>query len=376
MNNLIKFIISIVTLVGLVKLWNTSTIKELRYRQKARGSWRLLRTIFPITTELIEVVFTTYIIVQLLLFLFPRITNIVYIILAIIITLIVLFEVLRMINYFFIQKLKQPLYPIIGIPNKDNIIVLLALFKIRCLEVSRMYHKIRDKQKEVKDGNWVELFLVDYFDNYTNVYQRYDYDSERIDQQRKQNKEVILDLLETNFSFSQYYEETHKLEKLMIAMTLEWKIYEIQVLHAMRTYGLIDSTILALIQEYETFYSRSSAIFIHDNAICENFMSKTFRSQIAINAIWDDIILSFRSALMFLKLKGDSLDFDIEEMIKNIDTLCELQDKYTLFEVMTQKNLKFHKTSDSYKKHPISKEQIFWIESQFEDKNPLWDIRG
>ncbi len=313
----------------------------------------LSATILPLTTFFIFLVAIN----KLIFFLFPKlahisffddisnlILNMITLIIAMVfnnlgfIFFIGLSAIISIVVNFLYRTKKRSRLPVIGIPNKDNVTVLLSLFKIRCLEIAKIYSVVRRLQEEVKDGNWIELYLTEYFDLHNNSW---DYDDKKRELKAQQNKEKIEILLKENFDFFQHWDNELEIKQknLLIAFKLDHVIHNTRPLYAMQTYGVLKNTISSLIDEYNKFNSRATEIFIYNKPFFKFLKYKILNSNDVINEIWDEIIFSLESALIFLKSQNDTY-FNIEEILKEVYALKYIQKELSIREVMRQKNIK------------------------------------
>lgn len=224
--------------------------------------------------------------------------------------------------------------PIIGIPNKDNVTVLLMLFNLRCLEIGRLYSTVQAFQKEADEqgvkGNWVGLFLMDYFESdfYSRDYCPYSYESDEKKEERiRQDKEAISNLLKEKFDLSvwQYSGYNNSSYKDLLIVFKQWAgIYSVKRLEGINMYGQLSNTISALIESYKKFNSADSIIFIHDKPFTRNLKFEVINSHGTIDEIWKEIIFALKSSLIFLKMQNDTF-FDIEKIFKEINVLDALQ---------------------------------------------------
>lgn len=246
-------------------------------------------------------------------------------------TLLLLSSILR-----FIERHREKArFPIIGIPNKDNVTVLLALFEIRCEEIARIYSIIRYKQKKADKGNWIELFLSDYFEHYNVQYYQ---ETEKQEEKRRKNKEEITTILKEHFVLSSWDDNIVGLKNLMVALKLEFHIHNTDALQRLQTYGVLSNTISSLIKEYEKFNSRSSSIFIHNKSEFNFLKYKIFKSDENIDKIWTELLFSLKAALMFLKMQNDT-HFNIEGILKEVNGLIELQGRDAIRAITKQENI-------------------------------------
>ena len=54
-----------------------------------------------------------------------------------------------------IKKNIDDVRPKVGMPSKEKIEILLALFSIRCAEISYLYGMLDERQKDAAEGNWL-----------------------------------------------------------------------------------------------------------------------------------------------------------------------------------------------------------------------------
>jgi hypothetical protein len=364
----------------MIKLFLSRKIEEMkRSKRQFKEQWRLMTTVFPATCGLaslalfgcigaviVECVFPNTRAFSEIVYatksLFAFFEYIIHLLLKFIgnrpyLTCSILAGVL-IFKSFITEFRKQARFPIIGIPNKDKVNILLLLFKVRCKEIATIYAIVRHAQKNAVCGNWVKLFLDEYFNKYTKLW---DYtDEKKRELQEHQNQETIALLLKENFNFSHGF-FGYEVQNLVIAFKQEHDIYNIEALCNIWTYGFLKNTITALIKEYNRFNSRSSAISIFDKF---RFLKrKIVKSHKVIDVMWEEIIASLRSALVFLKSQNDTT-FNIEEILAEIDALNRMQDDIP--DVMRKKN-----TEDrEYMFRRTSKEQEELIISQM-STNPI-----
>lgn len=346
--NILVIVLIIGIIIGATRL---TIVQEFKRSLKAKGSWKLMRTMYPDTTDSIIGILILMILWECFADFFYRIyyemaspvllSMVDYIIHNKGIILFALLPVILFKIFLYFKVDKKIEYPIVGIPDKNNITALLALFKVRCIEMSRIYCTINYKQKKAaEDGNnnhWAESLLLEHLDKKTDVYGGPfgDYDNA----QHEQNKERVSELLKDKFHFDEgrytFYKNESKARNLFMILKLEnaekEQCDEIRLLLAIRPYGFFTTVIDALIKEYEIFHMQPAAIFISESSLYEYFKFKTLKSHYAINAMWNEIITSLKSSLVFLKMQNETLGFDIEKIMQEIELLNKLQNDQTIF---------------------------------------------
>lgn len=247
----------------------------------------------------------------------------------------------------FLEKRKaKKRLPIIGIPHKDNVTVLLMLFNLRCLEIGMLYYIIQDYQKEADQqgdkGNWLELFLIEYLGCSNSDYCPYSSESDEKRKWRLQNnKETVSNLLKEKFDLdkwnlwpSDYHDSSFK---DLLVILKRWNqlnyVKSITALQGINVYGELSNTISALLNSYNKFNSRDSIIFVYDKPLIRVLKSKIVKSHDTIEEIWKEIIFVLKSSLVFLKIQNDT-SFDIEKILKEIDALEALQDSNAIRSTM------------------------------------------
>lgn len=272
--------------------------------------------------------------------------------------------IMTIILNFITNRKKQARFPVIGNPGKDNVIILLALFKIRCLEIARLYTSLLRLQDLALKSDWKELFLAEYFKKFHNYI-----DEQTLEQQKLQDSEAASRLIKAKFDFSLFYNPdlNMKLRNLEVAFKLEYNIYQSKALAATQTFGLLNNTISALNKEYKRFNSGSTAMFIYDKPLFKPLNLKILHSDATITEIWEEIILALRAALMGLQLKQDT-SFDTEKILNEINMLSNLQRG-----VKIRWNMELENLAEQNSFYKISSEENAFIIEQI-NNNPINEL--
>ena len=255
-------------------------------------------------------------------------------------------------------------FPVVN-PNNDSIVVLLTLFKIRCFEIAKLYIYIRHLQDKAGKENWREVFLAEHFYCQTETFY---YTEKELEALQKQSNLKAEALVNEKFKFPSYLPIEFYQDQLIdfeIAFILENNVLDITKLVAVKTFGVLDNTIISLMQEYVQFNTASSSKFINNNPLClKIFKNKTIQSYNNINQMWQEIILALRAALVFQKIKNEN-HINVDQILEEIATLEKLQN--SISHIIEQKN--------SHEKSFLapSKEMENLITENWQ-KNPIKDI--
>jgi hypothetical protein len=232
---------------------------------------------------------------------------------------------------FNIKTKKEKAFPIIGIPDKEKLTVLLFLFKIRCAEIVQIYTNIRRYQNKAANDNWIRFFLKDrYLDSYiTHPQFVSDQEREKLKKFYEEQLETLLFDNNSRFRFDGWDEdkEHNASVDLVIALKNACGIDIVSRLNAIKTYGVIENTISYLIKEYESFFEPCSddlfiALFILNNKETGK-KSRIIEASKNIDKIWCEIISTLRAALVYLATKNEN-DFNADQTFKEIEALESL----------------------------------------------------
>lgn len=275
---------------------------------------------------------------------------------------IVFIVLINLLRRFRKEKKIKARFPIIGIPNNDSFTVLLALFRIRCVEISRLYIYIRAQQKDAKDNSWVYFFLKQYVDRATDIWS---YDGKARKKLEDKNEKEICALLENRFSINWYSNsDLDRINEIKLAVILYLNIYNSKKLQAIRTFGIFENTILALIHEYNIFNSRSTTVFIKDTFYHTLSREKAVLANKNIDNIWNEIISAFKATIIFFQVKNDNtLKVDFNNLLEEISALNKMESYLTL--IMANKNFK----ESSYKPKDTNENTII---NQIKDHPVQW----
>src|SRR5690606_21288258 len=109
-------------------------------------------------------------------------------------------------------------------------------------------------------------------------------------------------------------------------------------------------------------------LFIYDKPFVGYLKTKSFNARDAIDEIWEEIIFSLKSSLIFLRMQNDT-SFDIKQLLVEIEALRAVQDFKAIQSIVKLKNA-FDDNSSVFM--PSSKD-IDLILKQI-NKNPMIDL--
>lgn len=245
--------------------------------------------------------------------------------------------------------------------HKEKIDILLALFAVRCAEISNIYEYLHEKQKEAKEGNWIELFLEDCLNSLTPIGIVMHGSCNELEKIENRNKEKAKVLSENNFynCWGQGIgkENTIALERAIISYVGGCRL---ECIKGIKNYGFMEDKILILIEQHTIFDSISLEAFIYKNYAFE--YRKASIADDKIKLTWQEIILSLKSLLILMQIKKDS-SLNVEKLLKNINALEALESclsmslPYRNFKGI-ERRLHYHPEDekliyDFWKNHPI-----------------------
>ena len=236
------------------------------------------------------------------------------------------------------RKIEPITFPIIGIPDKDKVDILLALFAIRCLEMYRIYDRVDYYQREVKEGCWTELFIEKVLS--LEYWARSGPDPESPSKkQEKKFKDIAKYITENKLTDTLFEPSGFGVDTVDIKLALigHREIYRSSRLKYIKTYGFLEKTISELIEEYEILKSISP-----DTYICKGFTISTDnenarKAEKRINQIWDNIILALRASLVWLESKKDT-KMNVKKILQQVEAL-EYFEFWNLDSLLSCKNL-------------------------------------
>ncbi len=246
--------------------------------------------------------------------------------------------------------------PKVGMPNKDKVDVLLALFAIRCYEISYFYLEIDTRHKDVGDANWLELFIEESLLVPT-MNESYGEVSEKKRLKIKNEAKKISTKL---FDYDHYTGSLSNKDVIKLAfICYHDEYYSSSRLRGIKNYGFFEDTIQALIEEYDSFNGVSSDSFIRPKFYNLSERSRAFQADENINKIWKLILLSLKASLRMLQSRKEDT-FDVEKILKEIDALERLERE--LKYILSKRNYK-KRFCDTQKEEAIIRS--VWEKSPF-----------
>lgn len=135
----------------------------------------------------------------------------------------------------------------IGTPDQDKLNVLIMLFRLRYLEVYDTYARLRYRQEEAKDTNWILLHLKERADELSEV----DSWSDKKDAKIKKNEAKASAVFTKLFDFKNIY-DTDQTIRSAIDLEIDFSHHlASQKLVAIRSFGVFKDDLDDLIRNYQ-----------------------------------------------------------------------------------------------------------------------------
>ena len=226
-------------------------------------------------------------------------------------------------------------FPIIGIPDKDKVDILLALFAIRCLEMYQIHRRVVYYQREAKEGCWTEPFIEEVL-SLEHSESNGPFGKSPSKKQEKKFKDIAKYITENKFKgtlFSYFDSDTVDAKLALIG---HHGIYKSDCFKSVKKYGFLEKTISELIEEYEILESIRT-----DTYICKGFINsmnnKNARNaEKKISLIWDNIILALRASLVWLESKKDT-KMNVKQILQQVEALEDFE-FWNLDSLLSSKN--------------------------------------
>lgn len=264
--------------------------------------------------------------------------------------------------------------PSIGFPTSEKLLILKALFKIRCAEIGSIYCTFRNYQKKNADTAWIPIFIKEYamrdtyhdFDPWANS----DTDTSAVDQTTEVFALSICEKRHYNSFFGPEKIHESKVADIKLALFF-WSFGTkkmIQHLQEIRAFELIEEKILELMKEYMTLEDVTEkgsfdGIFKEDGS-----EPKIEQSLKKLTVLWADISRLLKMSLLMHKLQDNNANenqVDIDaDLMREIEALSELE-KHLNWAITEDKGL------GSRLDHPNNKLETFFMKRL--KLNPFWE---
>lgn len=250
----------------------------------------------------------------------------------------------------------------IGTPDQDKLNVLTMLFRLRYLEVYDTYARLRYRQEEAKDDNWILLHLKERADELSEV----DSWSDKKDAKIKKNDEKAVTVFTKLFDFKNIY-DTDQTIRSATDLEIDFSYHlAFQKLVAIRSFGLFRNELDELIKNYQ-FLDDTYPDRFHDcfgdfiiNRIGKEERRAAYRGVIRG---WKRLFDILKAYLIYFESRGEMQELTAS-LFKEIEMLEEMTS--CLSSALRQENASASRSCGSPNKE---------VEKAFLEKlstNPLW----
>lgn len=219
--------------------------------------------------------------------------------------------------------------PNLGFSNREQVLILKTLIKLRSFEIGSIYRVLRDYQESAGEGNWVPFFMKRFA--VSNLYYAHYVIVEKEDE--KKAEDLACEIYEKNYKFCSiapvdlYEDEIADLQVALGYWTARPGLI-IKRLEEMKSFGVAIELIDSLIIQYKNLESLTSwgdfeKIFIKDKSSCS---LKCCLEKISV--LWSQVCRMMKMNLLLNRVREnlENEESSNEDMdLKEIEALLEME---------------------------------------------------